>query len=65
MFRTSAIDSPLNVISNASRLYRAPRHTSHGTVTSGRNCISIWTYPAPAHDSHLPPLTLKENRPGL
>ena len=56
---------PLKVISRASRLYRLPLQTSHGTVTSGRNCISMLMYPSPLHASQRPPLTLKENRPGL
>ena len=31
---------------------------AHGTYTSGRKCISIFTMPSPEHASHLPPLTL-------
>ena len=63
--RTSAMLSSRIVTSRASRLYRRPLQISQGTVTSGRNCISIWLYPSPWQASHLPPLTLKENRPGL
>ena len=55
---------PLNVMSSVSRLYRAPLHTSHGTYTSGRKCISILIVPSPAHASQRPPFTLNENRPG-
>ena len=33
--------------------------------TSGKNCISIFITPSPEQFSHLPPLTLKENLPGL
>src|SRR5438309_132446 len=47
---TSAMFLPLNVMSRVSRLYRAPLHTSHGTYTSGRKCISILMVPSPAHD---------------
>src|SRR5690625_7711596 len=56
---------PLNIISNVSRLYRFPSHTSQGTYTSGRKCISIFKIPSPRHASHLPPLTLKLKRPFL
>src|SRR5699024_10244624 len=48
-----------------SRLYRFPSHTSQGTYTSGRKCISIFKIPSPRHASHLPPLTLKLKRPFL
>ena len=65
IFNTCAMFWFRNSISNASELYRLPKQESQGTVTSGKNCISIWIYPSPSHDSHLPPLTLKENLPGL
>ena len=58
-------DKLLNFISSASLLYLLPLQSSHGTVTSGRNCIWISLYPAPSQLSHLPPLTLKENLPAL
>jgi len=45
-------------------LYLAPWQTSHGTYTSGRNCISILIVPSPEQASQRPPLTLNENRPG-
>ena len=64
MSSTSAMFLLLNVMSRVSRLYRAPLHTSQGTYTSGRKCISILIVPSPAHASHRPPLTLNEKRPG-
>src|SRR5438552_316089 len=42
-----------------------PPHTSQGTNTSGRKCISIWMIPCPWHASQRPPLTLNEKRPAL
>ena len=38
---TSAIDLSLYFTSNVSLLYLFPLHTSHGTYTSGKKCISI------------------------
>ena len=64
MSRTSAMFLPLKVTSSVSRLYRAPPHTSHGTYTSGRKCISILMVPSPAQASQRPPRTLNEKRPG-
>src|SRR5947207_800995 len=61
--RISATFLPRNVMSSVSRLYRAPLHTSHGTYTSGRKCISILIVPSPAHASERPPFTLKLKRP--
>ena len=54
---------PLYLICNVSRLYLVPLHTSQGTYTSGKKCISIFLTPSPQQASHLPPLTLKLNRP--
>ena len=62
---TSTIFLFFQSISVASLPYRAPSHISHGTFTSGKNCISILIWPSPEHASHLPPFTLNENRPGL
>ena len=39
---------------------RVPSHTSHGTKTSARNCISTRTWPSPSHASQRPPGTLNE-----
>ena len=38
----------------------SPSHSSHGTKTSARNCISTRTSPSPSHASHRPPGTLNE-----
>src|SRR5687767_2261244 len=66
MSSTSAIDDlSLNSTCNVSRLKRLPWQTSHGTYTSGKNCISIRSSPCPWHASQRPPCTLKENLPGL
>src|SRR3989344_4717080 len=53
--RTSAMFLPRQWISSASWLYRRPWHSVHSTYTSGRNCISIWTYPSPEQASQRPP----------
>ena len=42
-----------------------PKHTSHFTNTSGKKFISISFNPPPLQFSHLPPVTLKLNLPGL
>ena len=65
IFRTSEIDLPLYLISNVSLLNRLPKQNSQSTITSGRKFISIILFPAPLHSSHLPPVTLKLNLPGL
>ena len=44
-------------------MYRLPSHTSHGTYTSGKKCISILMMPSPLQASQRPPLTLKLKRP--
>ena len=62
---TSDIDFPLKSISNVSRLYLRPWHSSQSTSTSGRKFISITRLPAPPQVSHLPPFTLNENLPIL
>ena len=56
---------PLYFTSKVSLLHLLPRHTSQGTYTSGKKCISIFIMPSPLQFSHLPPLTLKENLPSL
>ena len=61
-YRTSAIFS---LYLPQRFLYLLPLKNSHGTYTSGRKCISIFMMPSPLHASHLPPLTLKLNLPGL
>ena len=63
--RTSYMLLPLYFTSSVSRLYLLPSHTSQGTYTSGRKCISILIIPSPEQASHLPPLTLKLNLPFL
>ena len=63
--KTSAILLSLNLISNVSLLYLVPLHSSHWIYTSGKKCISYVITPSPSQASHLPPLTLKENLPGL
>ena len=50
---------------NVSGLYLDPLQSSHMTYTSGKKYISTFIVPSPLHDSHLPPGTLKEKRPGL
>src|SRR5699024_12250634 len=62
---TSAMFFPLNVISNVSLLYLFPSHTSQGTYTSGKKCISIFNIPSPRQASQRPPFTLKLKRPFL
>ena len=47
---TSAIVLPRYRTSRVSRLYRLPLHTSHGTYTSGKKCISIFIIPSPRQD---------------
>ena len=46
-------------------LNRLPPQTWQGTNTSARKCISTRITPAPWQCSHRPPVTLKENLPGL
>ena len=46
-------------------LKRLPSQASHLTYTSDKKCISILRTPSPWQDSHRPPLTLNENRPGV
>ena len=53
---------PLNRISRVSGAYLRPPHAPQSTHTSGRKLISIRIRPCPAHGSHRPPFTLKENR---
>ena len=65
MFKTSEIFLPLYFTVKVSLLYLFPLHTSHLTYTSGRKCISTFIIPSPSQASHLPPLTLKLNLPGL
>ena len=60
---TSDMFFPLYFTSNVSLLYLCPLHTSQGTYTSGKKCISILIIPSPWHASHLPPDTLKLNLP--
>ena len=43
-------------------MYLVPLHTSQGTYTSGKKCISIFLTPSPRQASHLPPFTLNEKR---
>ena len=50
---------------NVSLLYLFPLQTSHLTYTGAKKCISIFFNPSPSQLSHLPPLTLNENLPGL
>ena len=47
--------------SSTSGWKRVPPHSAHGTYTSERNCISIFSKPAPVHVSQRPPGTLNEN----
>lgn len=60
---TSDIVFPLYFTSKVSLLYLFPWHTSHGTYTSDKKCISIFNIPSPLQASHLPPATLKLNLP--
>ena len=55
---------PFHSTSKVSLVYLFPLQTSHVTHTSGKKFISSFIDPAPLQDSHLPPLTLKENCPG-
>src|SRR5699024_7651055 len=59
----SDIFFPLYFTCKVSLLYLLPLHTSHGTYTSGKKCISTLTVPSPLQASHLPPFTLKLNLP--
>ena len=52
-------------ISKISDLNFFPLHASHGSETSGMNCISIKFVPSPLQFSHLPPSTLNEKCFGL
>ena len=62
---TSEIVLSLYLTWRVSLLYLSPLHTSQGTYTSGRKCISILIIPSPLQASHLPPFTLKLNLPFL
>src|SRR4030095_7296879 len=59
---TSPIDLSRHLIASVSSLKRAPPHTSHNTLTSGRKLISIVRTPWPSHASQRPPLVLNEKR---
>ena len=47
---------------SVSALKRAPRHSSHSTLTSGRKLISMVLTPWPSQASQRPPAVLNEKR---
>ncbi len=55
---------PLNCTRSVASLKRLPPHTSQGTSTSARKCISTSFMPSPWQASQRPPFTLKLKRPG-
>ena len=65
MSSTPSIPTPRYRTSSTCGLNRRPPHSSHGTNTSARNCISTRTTPSPSHPSQRPPGTLKEKWPGV
>ncbi len=49
----------------SARLYRCALHTSQGTYTSGRKCISTLMTPSPWHASQRPPLHVEAEPAGV
>src|SRR5580704_1111384 len=65
MFSTSWMFLPLYFTSRMDALYRVPLHSSQGSSTSARNCISTVTVPSPSQVLHRPPGTLNEKCPAV
>ncbi len=65
MLSTSLMSFPPYLTSSMSCLKRLPLQASQVRVRSAINCISMVTYPAPLHSSHLPPSALKEKYCGV
>lgn len=61
----SATVRPLYMTSSVDALYRVPWQSGHSVHAEGRKRSSIITDSSPSQVGQCPPVTLKENRPGL